>query len=649
MKKSPSYARLGVVHLAIAVAFPLAALAQVTNGSTLPEVVVAATRFPEPAASLPLGVSVITAQEIQAAGVSTVNEALMRLLGVVGRQDLYGGGDYALDLRGFGPTADSNQAVIVDGIKINEADLGGTRLAGIPIESVERIEVLRGSGAVPYGEGATAGAIVITTKAGAGKERKNAAMVHAGVGNNGLREARASATVAGGGFSLDMSGTKRKADNHRDNFKSDFDGVSVTGQWANDWLRTGVRYAEDSLDTGLPGSLTAAQYAANPHQTTHPTDHGWIDNQRTTLFASAMLGDWQLAADAGHREKQLRTVAPWGTYAYDIEADSYALRARHAARLAGFENIFVAGSDHSRWTREVLGAFGSQAKASSHALYLKDDLTLPGSRTRLSLGLRTERIEKSSSSGTDGLSDRQNAWELGVSQPLGSAWTAYARVGRSFRLANVDEFTYTNPAVALRPQTSRDTELGVRWAGERAKADVRLYRSALTNEIGFDPNGAGPFGPFGSNINLDPTRRQGLEANAGYAVNAAFDLSANVALRRSTFREGPYAGHQVPLSPNRTVSLRAGWQIAPAHRLTGGLQWVSSQRPDFANQCRMPSYMTADMRYAYQWRGTEFALAVGNLLDRKFYTQAYRCTGGVTTSIYPEAGRTVMATLRHHF
>lgn len=84
-----------------------------------------------------------------------------------------------------------------------------------------------------------------------------------------------------------------------------------------------------------------------------------------------------------------------GGYAYDIEADSYALRARHSARLAGLDNVFVAGSDYSRWTRDVLGNSGSRSKASTHAFYLKDDLTLSGSRTRLSLGLRTERIENS--------------------------------------------------------------------------------------------------------------------------------------------------------------------------------------------------------------------------------------------------------------
>nr|MDQ6881757.1 TonB-dependent receptor plug domain-containing protein [Pseudomonadota bacterium] len=202
MKKVAFPLRLALVPLALFAAVP--ALAQIS----LQPVVVTATRFPEPADSLPLGVSIITAQEIEASGAATVNEALMRVLGVVGRQDFFGGGEYNLDLRGFGATADSNQLVIVDGLRFSEADLGGTRLAGIPIESVERIEVLRGSGAVLYGEGATGGVIVITTKAGAGKERRNGASVYAGTGSFGLRDLRASATLGVGGFSLDAAGQK---------------------------------------------------------------------------------------------------------------------------------------------------------------------------------------------------------------------------------------------------------------------------------------------------------------------------------------------------------------------------------------------------------------------------------------------------------
>ena len=149
-----------------------AATAQVDLGTrlalagSLPQVVISGTRFAAEADTQPVGISVISADQIRQGGYTTVNEAVMRQLGVPGRLDLNGGGEYALDLRGFGGTSDSNMVIVVDGIRVSEGDTGGTRLAGIPIETVERIEVLRGSNAVLYGEGATAGVIVITTKAG---------------------------------------------------------------------------------------------------------------------------------------------------------------------------------------------------------------------------------------------------------------------------------------------------------------------------------------------------------------------------------------------------------------------------------------------------------------------------------------------------
>lgn len=641
MKNCLSCARLAVLPLALAAAFPSAA--QIASPAPqLGETVVTATRFAEPAESLPMGVSVITAEELRVSGATTVNDALMRLLGIVGRQDFYGGGDYALDLRGFGETAASNQVVIVDGVRLNEADLSGTRLAGIPIDTVERIEVLRGSGAVLYGEGATGGVIVITTKAGAGKERRNAASAQAGAGTHNLRELRANATLASAGFSLDASGLRRDSDNHRDNFRSKTDGASLTGQWSNDWLRLGTRYAEDSLDTGLPGSLTAAQYAANPRQTNTPNDHAQIENTRSGLFAEAQLGDWQLAADAGWRQKSLRSINSGFPFDFDVDANSHSLRARHDGRLAGAKNLLVLGTDYGQWTRNVLGAFGSVAHQSSRAWYVKDDVTLAASSTRLSAGWRTERIAKDNSSVAAGLSDRQHAWELGLSQPLAGGVTAYGRVGRSFRLANVDEFSFTAPSAILKPQTSRDLEFGARWSYESGKLDARLYRSQLNNEIGFD-------GALFANVNFDPTRRQGLELDATHALTRSLGLRLNAGLRESIFRSGAHAGRDVPLAPQRTLSVRADWTPAVAHRVTGGVNWVSSQHPDFDNACRIPAYTTADLRYAYQWRQVEWSLGVTNLFDKKYYTLAFGCSGGVTTAIYPEAGRAFTAAMRIRF
>ena len=615
--------------------------------TSLAPVTVTATRFSTAAADLPFGVSVLTADAIKASGATTVNEAIMKLLGVPGRLDPYGGGDYGLDLRGFGSTADNNQVVIVDGIRINEADLGGTRLAGIAIDSVERIEVIRGSAAVLYGEGATGGAIVITTKAGQGTLRQNRADVYGAAGSFGLRELRASATLATGGLSMDVAANKRDADNHRDNFRSKIDGASLTGQWRNEWLRIGARYARDRLDTGLPGSLTAAQYAADPRQATTPFDSATIRNERSAVFSQASLGDWQLVFDAGRRTKALSSMLSGFAYATDTAATQYALSARHDAKLAQIANALVLGADDGDWTRKVLGAFGSEAHQRSHALYAKDELTLAGG-TRLSAGWRSERIDKDNTDAAGSVHETQRAWEAGVVQPLAPDVAIYARIGRSFRLPNVDEFGFTSPGVTLRAQTARDTELGARWRFKSGRAELRAYRSTLTDEIGFDPNAPGPFGP-GANVNFDPTRRQGLELEVSHAVAANIDLRLNAAARQARFTAGPYDGKNVPLTPKRSLSLRADWRPAVGHKLDAGVNVVSSQSPDFANVCTMPSYTTADLRYAYQWRTAEIALGVSNLTDRKYYTQAFRCVNGETSAIYPEAGRAFTASARVSF
>ncbi len=609
---------------------------------------VTATRFAEPAQSLPFGVSVISAQDIRDSGATTVNDALVRVLGIVGRQDFFGGGEYNLDLRGFGTTADNNQLVIVDGLRFSEADLGGTRLAGIPIESIERIEVLRGSGAVLYGEGATGGVIIVTTKAGTGRERRNSASVYGGAGSHGLRDLRANATVAGGGFSLDVAGQKRDSDNHRDNFRSETDAASVVGQWSNDWLRLGARFSRDALDTELPGGLSLAQFEADPSQASTPNDSAGIRNERTSVFAEAQLGSWQLAADAGQRDKSLVSMNRGFAFDYDTDSSNYSLRARNETGFGSAKNLLLVGTDYARWSRKVLGAFGSTAGQTSRAWYVKNDLTLANG-TRLSAGARTDRIEKSNSGALSGLADRLNAWELGASHPVADSVTLYGRAGRSFRLANVDEFSFTSPGVVLKPQLSRDLELGARWKYGAGQLEARLYRSDIDDEIGFDPNVAGPFGLPGANRNLDPTRRQGLELDASHAITRTLGLRLNAALRQAKFRSGPYAGGEVPLTPRRTLALRADWTPAAGHRVTGGVNWVSSQHPDFNNACTVPAYTTADLRYAYQWQRLELSLGIANLFDRNYYTQAFGCTAGVNAAIYPETGRAVTAALRMTF
>lgn len=633
-----------------AISVPVTAWPQARPQALTP-VVVTAARFAEPAADLPFGVSVINAAQIQDAGVTTVNEAVMKLLGVPGRQDFYGGGDYALDLRGFGATSDNNQVVVVDGVRISEADLGGTRLAGIPIDDVERIEVIRGSGAVLYGEGATGGVISITTKSGAGTARRNRADLYLGGGSFGLREGRGTGTLVLGNFSLDASANKRNTDNDRQNFRSKTEGASAGAQWRNGWLRIGGRTAWDQLATGLPGGLSSAEYAADRHQTDTPNASAAIRNNRSNLFGDATLGDWRIGLDVGYRTKELGSDSGGFGYAYDIDATTYALRARHDAKWADVGNSFIAGIDHDQWHRRVLGEFRSDANQRSQAYYLRDEVTLPVG-TRLSLGGRTEQVVKHDGSAVAAIDRHPNAWEVGVVQPVAGGWSVYGRYGHSFRLANVDEFSFALPDAVLRPQTSRDAELGARWVHAGGRIELRIYRSALTDEIGYDPNAVAPdtvAGFGGANVNFDRTRREGAELELTQALTRRANLRINAATRRARFTAGVYRDKDVPLTPRRTLSVHGDWVPAVGHKLDAGINYVSSQHPDFDNACRMPSYATADARYAYQWRFAEVALGIANLTDKKYYTQAFRCEDGVVGSIYPEAGRAATASVRMQF
>ncbi len=657
MKTAVMCASFAALPLALAAAFPTVSLAQdspktsLLSNVDLKEIRVTATRFSEANAALAFGVSVITAAEIRSTGVTTVNEAISKLLGVPARVDFFGSGNSTLDLRGFGITANSNQVVVVDGLRLNESDLSSPSLSGIAIDSIEKIEVLRGSGAVLYGEGATGGVIVITTRSGKGMQRASSAQLSTSVGSYGLREASASAALARGGFSLDVTGNQRRSDNHRANFKSKIDGLALTTQWQNDWLRLGLKHGRDDLQSGLPGSLTAAQYAANPQQSLNLLDKGQVKSERTGVFAEANLADWQLALEAGKRSKKYTNISPFYTYEYDVNASTLGLRARHQANGATFANTLVFGADNTRWERTIAGAFGSVSKARTSAVYAKNDVTVLATGTRLSFGLRQETLRKELDAPMTILDNRQQAWELGVVQPLALASSVFGRAGRSFRLANSDEFSFTVPGAMIRPQTSVDKELGLRWSAAATQAELRFYRSDITDEIGFDPAilNANSFSGAGANVNFDPTQRQGLEVEVKHSVSPAIDLRANTALRRATFKSGVYAGKDVPLTPRQTLALRSDWRFADRQQISAGIQWVSAQRPDFANSCTMPAYTIVDARYAYKFANAEVAIGATNLTNSKYYTQAFSCIGGVTNGIYPDAGRAISATLRVYF
>ena len=127
------------------------------NTFALDEYVVTATRTLKQLQEVPASVSIVTAKDIEERNVNSVQEALQNLLGVYMNPTAQSG----IQMRGFGGT---DILVLIDGQQMNTTYNGSTNLNSIPIESIERIEVLRGAASSIYGGHAVGGVINITTK-----------------------------------------------------------------------------------------------------------------------------------------------------------------------------------------------------------------------------------------------------------------------------------------------------------------------------------------------------------------------------------------------------------------------------------------------------------------------------------------------------
>lgn len=116
----------------------------------------------------PAVASVITAEDIQAMGATDLDQVLESVPGLhVSFSGLYNSPIYAF--RGIHTKYNPQALMLVNGIRINNVFLGnrGVAWAGLPLENVARIEVIRGPGSALYGADAFAGVINVITKTAA--------------------------------------------------------------------------------------------------------------------------------------------------------------------------------------------------------------------------------------------------------------------------------------------------------------------------------------------------------------------------------------------------------------------------------------------------------------------------------------------------
>jgi len=165
MKKQFSRKKIAVL---CSIAFSLISINDTFAQNAQSTLIVSGSRFEENLNEVPANVQVITREEIAESTSANIPDILSQIGGLNVR-NTQGGQlnlNATIDMGGYGATANSTTLVLVDGQRINPIDSSSISWESIPIDSINRIEILRGGASVQYGNGAVGGVINIITNGG---------------------------------------------------------------------------------------------------------------------------------------------------------------------------------------------------------------------------------------------------------------------------------------------------------------------------------------------------------------------------------------------------------------------------------------------------------------------------------------------------
>lgn len=659
--------KLVTVALFGAIAFPIAAYAETPS---LEEVVVTATRFNDKATDKPINVTVITREDIRRSSARTLPELLSEQPGIAMR-DFFGNNaaSATVDMRGSGAAAGQNTLILLDGRRITDPDLSGVQWSAIPFTSIERIEILRGSGAVMYGDGATSGVINIITRTPA--HAGGSGQVNVRSGSYNTNEAQASGGYFSGVAGVDMTASRLGSGGYRANNRNDQTNAQANMRWLNEAGELGFKLGMDSQTIRLPGARTVQpsagidQVTSDPRGTSTPFDYASRDESQLALDWQQTLGAIDLNVGLANRNKNQKSYFDFSGFPNyrdgDLHVASLTPRVRIPHELGG-DSSLVMGVDLHHWNydQRISNAAANIGQPinrigmsqQNDAWYMQNTTRLSTSTTLLS-GVRNERIAMNgndsfnpaapgaafgSAAPAGSFSAAENAYDLGLRHQLESGVALNGKIGRSFRFANVDEIYESGPAFTnqfqfLRPQTADGIELGMDKKTQSANWRAAFFRSKVRNEIHLDPFSTGV-----GNTNLPPSLRQGMELdgkwqawpqvslNAGYSYTDARFLAGILPGSVFTQTNVDIAGKHVPLVADNKANLGASWSMTEQTRLNAALAYVGSQfmENDEANTfgTKIPSYTLADLKLVHEIKNWQFNASVNNLFDRKYFNYA---------------------------
>ena len=649
--------------------------------------VYSASRYVQTLAQTPANVSIITRDDIVRYGYRSVPDALKSLPGVYDAASQWP----ALGVSGVAVPGDFGSRILylINGMPIYEPTYGGFFLDYLDIESIERIEFVKGAGSALYGSGAVMGLVnLITHSAGDGSVRRAAlAMASHKSGKayfSGQRRseslhafAAASATYSEGRtlhlpeFEDADIGTVRFQGISSRNDRSDSVRLFARLTSGPAWLQMLVVDGSKRDPLASYGSAFNARLllreAMSAFETgvTRELANGGQLTGRLYAFGASERGDYPYARSGRRGDPASyinRSDLASAQLGGEIRYDRFIAPGHHV--LAGLEikhiNYTHQVGDQPGLARSGVLSVDSRSGYNQWALFAQDEMPLgPG---RLFLGARLDSYQGFSAGVKSRVSPR-----LAYVQDVAPGMTAKLVYGEAYRAPTIYESRYQDgrPAAStiwtngdLRPELSRSFEallIGQTKAGLAWRASAYYKRLQDTPVQVLIPVLDGVACGLGNQVCIQYRNAEqhqntlGIELDARQRHSDGGDLYASLVLKR-----GDGEGGELASSPRR--QLKAGISsMLPWHAMNAALEarYIGPVQgridPAIAVRDKIPGYFTfnAVLNAPRLGGGWSASAGVDNLLNRRFATVASRELQPLRR--VPADGRNVVVRLQRDF
>jgi iron complex outermembrane recepter protein len=648
------------------------------NPKRMEEVVVTGTRFEEEVKKVPANVSVINEEDIINSNAQNIVDILKTEEGISVRDKLGNGKGAEVDLRGFGEAASYNVLVLVDGRRVNEIDLSGVDWSQLPVEIIDRIEIIRGTGSVLYGDNAVGGVINIITKIPSEKFQGSVDLIAGSYGRNKER-----ASISGGykDVTANLFASYDATNGYRP--ENGLIAKNVGGRVVYNPSETlsidfSGSYHADDFD--LPGHLTEAQYLADRTMTAFPLDEGSSEDYYLKTGIDLYLeGIGNIVGDIAYRKRDNEAIFPdpSGVFPqatkYKNETISITPRYINDMSIMDHTNTLITGAD-LYWTEQRGDSFGgyyipttnltgfANTDRDSFGIYISDEFSILKNLI-LTTGVRYERVkytfdQEDLSMGLGPLNTNvkkdESVYNLGLSYLYNEKSSVFVRTNRSVRFPLTDEVSYIDWSTFiisantnLKPQLGIHYEAGVNhFFNDKISGSFTLFRAELENEIFYNPLTY-------SNENHPETLHEGFEAGIKGEFFGWLTLYGNYTYVEAEFKKNPYKNNSVPAVPNNRMNfglciknLIDGMVLTADYNYTGSKYAISDQANAFGE---VDSYYTLNSKVSYQWKSVNAFFGVNNITNQEYSAYEVMDTFLTTRNFYPAPKRNWTAGLNMKF